>query len=138
MVDKLTRYEVKLLNKVIPKTTESISFNVFDILKDLSEQTSYFDRGHYIYSDQDAERITNFLLDKKFVTKAYPNNLAFYRVIKWTTDKGIQLKKRNNYYVYKIRDEIMPDTGKVFIWVIGLGAVISLVYGMIIYFSRTK
>lgn len=134
MVDKLTKYEVALLNKVIPKTTESASFNVFDILEQISRRDTIFDKGHYTYSDQDAERITNFLLDKKFVTQVHPNKLAFQQIVKWT-DKGTQLRRRNNYYYYKIRDEIMPDTGKIFAWVAGLAGLIALLIGIYRYFK---
>ena len=124
MVDRLSKYEIKLLNKVIFKTTESASFNIFDILKEISEQTSYFDKGHISYSEEDAIRITNFLLDKKLVNKVHPDNPSLERIIKWT-EKGVRLKKYKNYYLYKFMTDQFPEISKISLW---LGGIIGSIW----------
>lgn len=92
MVDKLDKYEIRLLNRLLPKTTERGSFNIFEILPEFNAGLTAFDKGYIAGTDQTALRISNFLINKKIAEKIYPDKPAFDRILRWT-EKGVRLKK---------------------------------------------
>lgn len=124
MVNKLSKYEVKILNRVISHTTESSQFSVFEIVNGFNSDLSCFDR-HYIQTpDKIALTLSNFLIDKELAIK------SFEQILLWT-DKGKRLRKYRNYYLYKLAGDIAPESSKLIAWVL---AIITIVTLLVSYF----
>lgn len=119
MVNRLTKYETKVLNRVINKTFENNDFNIFEIISDFNKSLSGFDKQYVWSPDQMAITICNFLIDKRLAEKAYPDKPAFERVLRWT-DKGVRLKKYKNYQLYRFMVNILPEISRVTLWLAGI------------------
>ena len=119
MVDKLTRYEIKILNRVIFKTYENTDFDIFQIVTDFNHMSSGFDKSYVPSPDIIAMRIGNFLIDKRLAEKVNPNHPAFERILRWT-NKGVRLKKYGNYGRYNFMVEILPEISRLTIWLGGI------------------
>jgi len=135
MIDKLYKKELVLLNRLLPKTTESSSFNIFEMLPEFNEGLTAFDKGYIFGVDATALRISNFLINKGLAEKVHPDKPAFERILQWT-EKGVRFKKYKNYHLYKFMVDIRPETAKLFAWLLALAGVISLIFGIISFLAK--
>lgn len=127
MVDKLTKYETKILNRVISYTYENKDFDIFKIVSEFNKSLSGFDKQHIQNSTQVARTICNFLIDKRLAEKSYPDKPGFEKLLRWT-DKGVRLKKYRTYQLYRFMVDILPEISKI----IGfLAAIIAVLWGFI-------
>ena len=106
MVNKLSKYEVRILNRVIPHTTESSQFSIFEIVNRLNNGLSGFDKHYIQLPDKMALTLSNFLIDKGLADK------SFEQILVWT-DNGKRLRKYGNYRLYKFMSDPLPEIIKV-------------------------